>query len=397
VLGVSHAPGYPLHALLGKAFAAAVPWGGFAYRVNLLSAALTAATVAVLYRFLRARGAGPAAALAAAGLYAALPVVWDQAQTAEVFALNNLFAAALLLAWPFWEGPSGSDGKSLRRLSLWAFLYGAGLANHLTLVLLLPGFAWMFFAARPRGPFGRTWLAPALFALLGLSLYAYLPLRAAAHPPVNFGDPHTARRFLDVVTRKEFGSLELHPAAVPFRTAKTAAEQAGAFLRRTGAAAGWTLLAAGLAGLCLRGRRPGLLFWLASGPLFFWLSNLSPFNTLAQWRMERFVLLPALVLCAGTGALLARSRGRMKLLPALLVLALAVEQAAAQRPWFRWNLAFRDFGRNVAASLPESSALLIDGLFFDEPTSCLAVRLLAERRRPDVRVIYRPGTLFELF
>ncbi|MBI4395455.1 MAG: DUF2723 domain-containing protein, partial [Elusimicrobia bacterium] len=400
-LGISHAPGYPLHALVGKMFSLLHPWGGAAYRVNLSSAFLTALTVAGLFLFLQALFSSTTAALLGAALYAVLPIVWDQAQTTEVFALNNAVALGLLMLWH----AARHEGGRLAGIGFWAwaFLFGAGLANHQTLLFLAPGF--MFLLVGSPAAFlhflRRNAPAAGLFFLLGLTLYLYLPLRAQAHPPVNFGDPHTLRRFFDVLTRREFGRLELHPAAVPFLTPTLLGEQARSFLKHNFHQLGWIAFLAGLLGLLLQPKRNigWFFFWFFSGPFFFLFSRLSPQNTLAQWRLERFLLLPSLFLvvgfAGGVRSLLLRKR---IWLAGVLVLGVAIEQAASvSRPWFRWNLAFHDFGRNVCASLAPQSLLLIDRVLFDEPTSCLMNRLLVERKRPDLRVIYRPGTLFELF
>ncbi|HRY29163.1 MAG TPA: DUF2723 domain-containing protein [Elusimicrobiota bacterium] len=426
-LGVSHAPGYPLHALMGKLFSNVLPWGGPAYRVNLFSAFLSAATGVVLFSALRDLLKNAVAGAAGALVYAALPIVWDQAQGTEVFALNNLLAALLIL---FFVRAFPSDGRLRPRwLAGGGFLYGLGLANHQTLVFLAPGFVWAagrFFWERGAGAAenlkraarsATDWLpAATAFFLLGLSVYLYLPLRAARHPPVNFGDPHTLRRFVDVLTRKEFGRLELHPAALPFHTAGTVAAQLKSFFRQNVAAGGGFVLALGLLGFLLSSRRPDpaadvrratssvsrgawLLFWILPGPFFYVFSNLSPFNTLAQWRMERFLLLPMLFLAAGAALLTERLLSKRRTGLAIVLLgAVCVEQVFFRpHPWFRWNLGFRDFGRNLCSSLEPRSLLLIDRVMFDEPTSCLMNRLLVERQRPDVRPIYRPGTLFELF
>jgi tetratricopeptide (TPR) repeat protein len=430
-LGISHAPGYPLHALLGKAAVVGIPWGPAAFRVNLLSSFLTAATVAGLFLFLK-RTVSWVPALVAALFYASLPIVRDQAQVAEVFALNNAFALGLLALVALGRG---SEAVKPRGLALAAFLAGLGLHAHQTLVFLAPGL--VLLAARVyqnpgsvpagRSPArARLKMAPAglLFFLLGYSAAFYLPIRAAQHPPVNFGDPHTPGRLRDLLTRKEFGTLELHPAALPFRTLSTAAQQTGAFLRQSREQAGAVGLVLGLAGLLVLARRrkgsgfpptesaapapaglaglrssAWLVSWILCGPVFYLMSNLSPFNTLALWRLERFLLLPCLFIAVGVAAgLQALLQRRWIGLAGILAVGMAAEHAwTVSGPWFRWNLAFRDFGRNVCASLAPESILLIDRVLFDEPTSCVLHSLVVEQKRRDVRVIYRPGTLFELF
>src|SRR5580765_1948335 len=105
VLGVAHPPGYPLLTLLGH-IATWLPIGSPALRVNLLSCLFDAAAVAVvfltIYRSvgrssIADRGRWPAFVAAAVGalLLAFSSLFWAYSVVAEVFALNNLFAALL--------------------------------------------------------------------------------------------------------------------------------------------------------------------------------------------------------------------------------------------------------------------------------------------------------------
>src|SRR5581483_9410554 len=64
----------------------------------------------------------------------------------------------------------------------------------------------------------RSWLLVVAAFLLGLVIYAYLPLRAAQQPTVNWGDPSTPARFVDHVTgaayRGYFGGRPLSQVAL---------------------------------------------------------------------------------------------------------------------------------------------------------------------------------------
>ena len=46
-----------------------------------------------------------------------------------------------------------------------------------------------------------------LLAVVPLVVYAYLPLRSAANPPVDWGDPETWSRFWAVVSRQQYAYL----------------------------------------------------------------------------------------------------------------------------------------------------------------------------------------------
>ena len=45
--------------------------------------------------------------------------------------------------------------------------------------------------------------------MLGLSIYAYLPVRAAKTPQLNWGNPVNVTNFIRDVTRADYGSLSL--------------------------------------------------------------------------------------------------------------------------------------------------------------------------------------------
>src|SRR5262249_17472996 len=130
VTGVAHPPGFPLHTLLAKLFTL-LPWGSFAARVNLLSAVCDAAAPSLLFAAVRiSTGSAPPGVLSGLG-FAFPPLVWRYAIQAEVFALNNLFAAALVLVSVLLAAPSPRPAVAIAG----AFVLGLGLSNHHTLVL----------------------------------------------------------------------------------------------------------------------------------------------------------------------------------------------------------------------------------------------------------------------
>ncbi len=203
VLGVAHPPGYPLYMLLGHLFAQ-LPVGEVAFRVGLLSAVAAAVGVALaagLSALLAAPGTqnpspipSAVAALAAGGVLATSPLYWSQATIPEVYTLHAALVLAALLLLASWRPYRD------RLVVAVALLFGIGLGNHPTLALLaLPAAA--FVVAREPATLRRSTalLAPVAFAA-GLSIYLYLPLRAAADPPLNWGDPSDLPRFLAHVT-----------------------------------------------------------------------------------------------------------------------------------------------------------------------------------------------------
>ena len=87
-----------------------------------------------------------------------------------------------------------------------ALLFGLGLGNHLTsIALLAPAIAFWLTARRGwRFWISKTALVAALALAAGLAIYLYLPLRAAADPLLNWGQPDTWQRFWWHVTAKQY-------------------------------------------------------------------------------------------------------------------------------------------------------------------------------------------------
>src|SRR5437588_9001821 len=101
-LGVAHPPGYPLFTMLGHLFSL-LPFGSIPFRVNLLSVVCDSVAVGIVYliaaRLVRSRAAAAIAALT----LAVNPAFWEWSLAAEVFPLNNLLAAVLILLLVLWH------------------------------------------------------------------------------------------------------------------------------------------------------------------------------------------------------------------------------------------------------------------------------------------------------
>jgi hypothetical protein len=190
LLAVPHPTGYPLYMILGKVFVTLVPFGDPAFRLNLLSAVLSALAVAAVYLAgMRLTGRRGPAAISSLAL-AVSPIFWSQAIRAEVYSLNSLFVAAILvlaLTGGAIEDRRGA-GAGAAAPSPWlyamALLYGLSLTHHRTMILLAPALGiYLWLGRRQLGrwsPRSLGLLAGAF--LLPLLLYAYIPLRAGATP-----------------------------------------------------------------------------------------------------------------------------------------------------------------------------------------------------------------------
>ncbi len=199
-LGIPHPTGYPLWCLLGFAFTKIIPFGGVALRVNCMSAFFGATTVFVVIliviRLTRSHLAGLGGGLS----LAFSREFWEQSVIAEVYQLNAFFFALCILLLLLWR-----ESRRDRWLLWFALMYGLSLTNHSTMAMLGPVFALYVLALEPR-LWRRAGLLASMagLALLGFSVNLYLPIRSAANPPMDWGNPETLQGFWDVITRKQY-------------------------------------------------------------------------------------------------------------------------------------------------------------------------------------------------
>ena len=239
---------------------------------------------------------------------------WAYSLVAEAFALNNFFAALVLLLLVEWER------RPERVWLLWACGFTAGLAasNHQTIVLLAPGLGVLLIAGGRRLlRIGRRWhhlgghMARDLgvgvcLIVVGLLPYAYLPIAASMDPPYNWGDPRTPENFWRHVTRADYGTFRL--TTDQQEAAGSRVEQLRIFgesLYYAFTPLGVVLAVAGAWWLAKRRPITGLallLMFLASGPLFVAYTNPPLANPLWQGVLERFYILPGVVFALAIGA-----------------------------------------------------------------------------------------------
>lgn len=205
VFGIAHPTGYPLYTLLAGLWTHLLPIGTWAGRVNLFSSLAAAVTVGLIAqlasRLTTTRDGAPNlwAGAAAALVFGLAPIWGSQAILAEVYALHNLFVAAILLtavginrtldapSCNATNAPTYSPAFN-RRMRLLLVLIGLSLAHHRTTVLLLPPLVFYLVWSVPdlRRP-TRHWWGWAGALLAPLLLYLYLPLRAWMGTPDTHG------------------------------------------------------------------------------------------------------------------------------------------------------------------------------------------------------------------
>ena len=176
--GIPHSPGYPLYTFLGHLCSRVLP-GPLPFRVNALSALLGAAAGAVLLLAALRAGLSGKVALAAASCLCFAPLTWRCCAIADIWALNSLFGALLILL---------VYGEALGEVRTFAaglgLVLGLGAAHHLGLLLAGPAVAYYAWKrGRFRGAGRSVWgLLAGAFAVSFFLSYALIWFRLRQNP-----------------------------------------------------------------------------------------------------------------------------------------------------------------------------------------------------------------------
>ena len=375
-LGVAHAPGYPLFTMLGHLFSL-IPFGSTPFRVNLLSVACDALAIGAVYfsafRLTKSRLAAAVAAL----LLAVNPTFWEWSLAAEVFPLNNLFAAVLIFLLVAWH----EHPKRSALLIAAFFVAGLALTNHQTIVLLAPTFCFALWQRRSV-LFARPFLlliGIAAFAI-GLLPYVYVPWAAAHHPVHNWGNVSSFHDLVGLITRRSYGSTRL--IATAGYTGGSPWTRIAALCISFGAVAGLLIVL----GAIQVYRRARWYFWFSllafifAGPFFIWITDLNLATApSALFVLQRFFPLSQVILAplvafgvlalaqfvtrsiASTPALALRVVTATCLAAVLITVATNYRRIDQSR-----NFIARHFGEDVFNTIRPHSILLVtgDGLAF---------------------------------
>ncbi len=129
--------------MLGNLFSW-LPIGSIAFRIGLLAVVCSTATVAIVYATVWRLTAQHAPAAAAGLALAFTPVFWGWSLQIETFPLNNLLAALLIYLLVRWHQEPARRGFLVGG----AFVFGIGLTNQQTIVLMVPAIVWALWLHR---------------------------------------------------------------------------------------------------------------------------------------------------------------------------------------------------------------------------------------------------------
>jgi tetratricopeptide (TPR) repeat protein len=249
-LSIAHPPGYPLYLMLGKIFSTVFAFGSVAFRYNLMSAVLASAVGALVFLLARGLGAGKWAAMAVTLGIATRGAWWLQATGAEVYTLNAVFVVALLII------ALAGTRRGDKVLVLMGLAGGLAISHHLSLVYALAAavIGLLVMKVRPRL---SALVVAVLFLALGLTVWLYIPIRAAQSPPLTYGSTSTFDGFISHITAQGY-KWRVKPFDAGARLADF-----GAYIRLMFAQSGLWLSALAVLGLVASARRWRLLL----GPL----------------------------------------------------------------------------------------------------------------------------------
>lgn len=179
-LGASHAPGSPLHSLIGYLFSiVAEPYKATTF-LSILTSSLAAGVVALLAGKL---GCKRLAAIGAGALFAFVFPVWPNAVLTELYALNALCVGLLLMALWHWQQRQGSGS-----LLLGLAVYGLALSAYFANILLVPALAIFVWRASPQplkplaSAIAGTTIAVGVIALVNVWLASRVPAVSEINP-----------------------------------------------------------------------------------------------------------------------------------------------------------------------------------------------------------------------
>jgi hypothetical protein len=264
VLGIPHPPGTPLFVIVGHVWGELLPLGGYAWRLNLMSACFSAAGAGCLFlvahrlligeaRRLRVGGAAAAAVLSAFTF-----TVWQNSNETEVYTIATFSVAAIAWLCVRWRDVRVTP-QAPHILLLIVYVAALSIGNHLLALLVGPAvslFIWFTLrtapAADPRerriewsewAALSALWIVliavglgktsllivggllfagalalciharsiafpmiAVVVAAIGISTYAFLYIRSGLQPLLDEADPETWTNLLAVIRREQYGA-----------------------------------------------------------------------------------------------------------------------------------------------------------------------------------------------
>jgi hypothetical protein len=403
-LGVAHPSGYPLFTMLGHVFSL-LPFGSIPFRVNLLSVLCDSLAVGVVYFTAVRLTRSQIAAVIAALVLAVNATFWEWSLAAEVFPLNNLLAATLILLLVTWHEKPTRTGLLIAA----SFVAGLALTNHQTIVLLGPAFCFVLWRQRENilaQP--RLLIIGGIAFTIGLLPYGYVLWAASHHPVYSWGNVSSVHDLVRLIMRRSYGSTRL--VSTPGYTGGTPWPRLRALFVSFGMLGGLLICAGAIE--TFRSRRWyfwfSLLAFVFVGPVFIWITNLNLQTApSALFVLQRFFLISHVLLAPlmafgvlWIAKITARSArwlpiSALQLTAAACFVTIAASVAMDYRKLDQSrNSIARRFGEDVLGLARPRSILLVSGDGFAFPLLYLQK---VEHVRSDVTLVVLPMLLGEWY
>ena len=406
VLGIAHPTGYPLFTLLGRCVVM-LPLGlEEILKLNLFSVLLTAVAIGVffeaslslsdLFRRRRGRGDSPQsagerkstliAAFVGSLVFAFSSTVWEQSVAVEVYGLHLLFLCLMMFTVARGMNEQFKNWEHIsRQLVLFAFLLGLSFSNHMTTILVVPAFVFLFihfFGWRGEALLRFARLLP--FFLLGVSTYLYLPIRAGAQPPLDWGYPASLERFVWHIAGKQYRSWI-------FSGFQSAEKQLSYFLNHFPSEFNWVVIVVLLVGAWKTFRSNRTLFWfllIAFATCLLYAINYD-IHDIDSYFLLAYVVVGLFAVFGLAGLLRSAERkiGSLALRGSVLLLLLPVAQTwqNASAVSERNNFLVEDYTQNILSNLePNAFVLTYEWDYFVAPSLYYQ---MVQRERPDVVIV----------
>ncbi|XP_071079220.1 protein O-mannosyl-transferase TMEM260-like [Haliotis cracherodii] len=399
--GVAHPPGYPLFTVLAQCMLEFFPFGNPAWRINLLTALTSAVVAGVLFVVVERLTCWSSAGVLAVAVFSFSRLTWTWAVTAEVFALNNLFVALLMMLAVMFEQSQGNKTRLRTLALLGSFCCGLSLCNQHTCVLyivcVVPWAFTILYTAQAL-TVGMV-LKLSVTMCLGLLPYVYLPVSAYTRAARwTWGDQRTTMGFVTHLLRMEYGTFDLlkdHTGQGLIYGLRLYLEHIYTDLTPVGYLLAIFSVIAAVKRLSQQYKSSSVcIFYLMlfTYIVFFgWRANLDVKNPLLLGVVERFWMqsdIVVAVLAAVTFVdfinmvhwLIDLHKWRLDL---IFAVAVAVFQLHRNFPLCdqSTNYVVRDFAVSLLNSLPNGSIILTKG---DLPSNTLRYFHLCENVRPDI-------------
>lgn len=382
--GIAHPPGYPLFTLLAMPFSF-LPFGEPAWRINLVSAFFASLTCLVIYLFLERLTKNKLAGLVGVLTLAFSKFFWHNALVSEVFTLNTLLAALLLLIFQIWR-----EKQEKQWLFLFLLIAGLGLTNHHTIIFLYPlFFLWFLVEKGWRKLKWLDYLKGVLIFLLGFSPYLYVVFAAKTHPFLNWENPQTLAGLIRLFTRATYGSLSISAAGI---TRISLADRIYGLARLFLVSFSFGFIPAILGIYWGIKKQKGWLFFVLSaflitGPLFILYTGLNTGSPDFLFIVERFLIFPTvfLAILAGFGfAWIDRLVKKQWLNWSILIFPLGMLFLSFNLINQRDNYFGYYLAKDLFQTVPQESILLVEG---DSKVGAAFYYQKVLGKREDVKII----------